>query len=75
MLTLGKCFQSFKNMLTVKHILPFKDKSKVLKKPPTEYNFINDEDWNIFVKNRLSEKFQVKIQLTLNILHASTYIY
>ncbi|RVW29137.1 hypothetical protein CK203_102561 [Vitis vinifera] len=25
MLTLGKCFRSFKNTLTVKHILPFKD--------------------------------------------------
>ncbi|XP_059592843.1 uncharacterized protein LOC104878643 [Vitis vinifera] len=31
---------------------------KLLKKPPAEYHFIDDEDWNIFVKNRLSEKFQ-----------------
>ena len=75
MLTLGKCFRSFKNTLTVKHILPFKDELEFLKKPPAEYHFIDDEDWNIFVKNRLSKKFQVQIQLTLNILHASTYIY
>ena len=75
MLTLGKCFRSFKNTLTVKHILPFKDEPELLKKPLAEYHFIDDEDWNIFVKNRLSEKFQVQIQLTLNILHASTYIY
>ena len=75
MLTLGKCFRSFKNTLTMKHILPFKDEPKLLKKPPTDYHFIDDEDWNIFVKNRLSENFQVQIQLTLNILHASTYIY
>ncbi|KAL6350674.1 hypothetical protein AAG906_028127 [Vitis piasezkii] len=46
MLTLGKCFQSFKNTLTL------------LKKPPAKYHFIDDEDWNIFVRNRLSEKFQ-----------------
>ncbi|RVW72464.1 hypothetical protein CK203_060492 [Vitis vinifera] len=58
MLTLGKCFRSFKNTLTVKHILPFKDEPELLKKPPAEYHFIDDEDWNIFVKNRLSEKFQ-----------------
>ncbi|RVW56875.1 hypothetical protein CK203_078518 [Vitis vinifera] len=57
MLTLGKCFRSFKNTLTVKHILPFKDEPELLKKPPAEYHFIDDEDWNIFVKNRLSEKF------------------
>ena len=44
-------------MLTVKHILPFKDELEFLKKPPAEYHFIDDEDWNIFVKNRLSEKF------------------
>ncbi|RVW24082.1 hypothetical protein CK203_091324 [Vitis vinifera] len=59
MLTLGKCFRSFNNMLTMKHILPFKDEPKLLKKPPAEYHFIDDEDWNIFVKNRLSEKFQM----------------
>ncbi|KAL6333211.1 hypothetical protein AAG906_028394 [Vitis piasezkii] len=58
MLTLGKCFRSFKNTLTVKHILPFKDEPEFLKKPPAEYHVIDDEDWNIFVKNRLSEKFQ-----------------
>ena len=75
MLTLGKCFQYFKNMLIVKHMLPFKDETELLEKPPTEYHFIDDENWNIFVKNRLSEKFQVQIQLTLNILHASTSIY
>ena len=75
MFTLGKCFQYFKNMLIVKHMLPFKDETELLEKPPTEYHFIDDEDWNIFVKNRLFEKFQVQIQLTLNILHASTYIY
>ncbi|RVW70679.1 hypothetical protein CK203_059005 [Vitis vinifera] len=28
MLTMGKCFRSFKNMLTVKYVIPFKDQSE-----------------------------------------------
>ncbi|RVW78576.1 hypothetical protein CK203_049758 [Vitis vinifera] len=50
MLTLGKCFRSFKNTLTVKHILPFKDEPELL--------YIDDEDWNIFVKNRNIGKYK-----------------
>ena len=33
----------------------------MLKKPPSKYSFIEDEDWNIFVKDRLSNAFQVKL--------------
>eukprot|EP00261_Vitis_vinifera_P032239 XP_019073482.1 PREDICTED: uncharacterized protein LOC100854224 isoform X1 [Vitis vinifera] len=58
MLTIGKCFRSFKNMLTVKYILPFKDQSELLKKPPIQYIFIEDEDWTMFVKDRLSDRFK-----------------
>ena len=61
MLTMGKCFQSFKNMLTVKYVIPFKDQQEVLKKPPIEYIFIEDEDWTIFVKERFSKRFQVNL--------------
>ncbi|KAL6319865.1 hypothetical protein AAG906_036935 [Vitis piasezkii] len=50
MLTMDKCFRSFKNMLTIKYVIPFKDQLNVLKKPPIEYNFIKDEDWTMFVK-------------------------
>ena len=57
MLTMGKCFRSFKNMLAVKYVIPFKDQPEVLKKPPVEYIFIEDEDWTIFVKERLSKRF------------------
>ena len=39
MLISGKCF------------LSFKDELELLKKPPAEYNFIDDEDWNTFVEN------------------------
>ncbi|RVW90347.1 hypothetical protein CK203_045741 [Vitis vinifera] len=55
---MGKCFRSFKNMLAVKYVIPFKDQPEVLKKPPIEYIFIEDEDWTIFVKERLSKRFQ-----------------
>ncbi|XP_059590752.1 uncharacterized protein LOC132253206 isoform X4 [Vitis vinifera] len=58
MLTIGKCFRSFKNMLTVKYILPFKDQPELLKKPPIQYIFIEDEDWKMFVKDRLSDRFK-----------------
>ena len=59
MLTMRNWFCSFKNMLTMKYIIPFKDKLELLKKPPIDYNFIDEEDWNIFVKNHLSDEFQV----------------
>ena len=59
MKSMGRCFRSFKNMLTVKYIIPFKDQLELLKKPPVEYKFIEDEDWTIFFKERLSQRFQV----------------
>lgn len=58
MLTMGKCFRSFKNLLTVKYILPFEDQPELLKRPPIQYTFIEDEDWTIFVKDRLSDNFK-----------------
>ena len=61
MLTMDKCFRSFKKMLTIKYVIPFKDQLNVLKKPPIEYNFIKDEDWTMFVKERSSKKFQVNL--------------
>ena len=59
MKSMGRCFRSFKNMLTTKYVIHFKDQPKLLIKPPVEYIFIKDEDWTIFVKERLSERFQV----------------
>ena len=59
MLTIGKCFRSFKNFLTMKYIIPFKDQPKLLKRPPIQYTFIEDKDWTIFVKDRLSYNFKV----------------
>ena len=62
MQTIGICSRSFKNMLIVKYVMPFKHQPERLKKPPPEYNFIEDEDWTIFVKERLSERFQVSFK-------------
>ena len=59
MKSMGGCFRSFKNMLTAKYTIHFKDQSELLKKPPTEFRFFEDEDWTIFVKERLSQTFQV----------------
>ena len=63
MLTIGKCFRSFKSMLTVKYILPFKDQPELFKRPLIKYTFICDEEWTMFVKDRLSKKFKAKLQL------------
>ena len=68
MLTIGKWFWSFKSMLTVKYILPFKDQPELLKKPPIKYTFIWDEEWTMFVKDRLSENFKVKLQFFAHLL-------
>ena len=63
MLTIGKCFRSFKSMLIVKYIIPFKDHLELLKRPPIKYTFIRDEEWTMFIKDRLSKNFKVKVQL------------
>ena len=60
MRTIGRSFRTFKNHLTVNHIIHFKDKPEMLKKPSIEFSFTEDKDWNIFVKDRLSNAFQVK---------------
>ncbi|KAL6329814.1 hypothetical protein AAG906_037526 [Vitis piasezkii] len=53
-----KLWDNIENMLTVKYILPFKDQPELLKKPPIQYIFIEDEDWTMFVKDRLSDRFK-----------------
>ncbi|KAL5714941.1 hypothetical protein ACHQM5_016836 [Ranunculus cassubicifolius] len=53
---IGVCWKNWKHRLTMKCILPFKDDPELLKTPP--YRFIKPNDWSLFVKSRLSEKFQ-----------------
>ncbi|RVW84609.1 hypothetical protein CK203_048117 [Vitis vinifera] len=53
-----KLWDSIENLLTVKYILPFEYQPELLKRPPIQYTFIEDEDWTIFVKDRLSDNFK-----------------
>ena len=55
----GSTFRSFRHTLTVKYILPFKAKPKILEDPPAIYSFIKKDHWDQFVASRLSEKFTV----------------
>ena len=43
------------------YVLPFVNDRKRLFKPPARYNTIYKESWIKFVKERLSEKFQVSV--------------
>ncbi|RVW42076.1 hypothetical protein CK203_093330 [Vitis vinifera] len=54
-----KLWDCIESMLTVKYILPFKDQPELLKRPPIKYTFIRDEEWTMFVKDRLSENFKM----------------
>ncbi|KAL6348548.1 hypothetical protein AAG906_013168 [Vitis piasezkii] len=56
-----KLWDSIENLLTVKYILHFEDQPELLKRPPIQYTFIEDEDWTIFVKDRLSDNFKDKL--------------
>ncbi|RVW79398.1 hypothetical protein CK203_056088 [Vitis vinifera] len=58
-LLMGIRFQTFKYKLTKKYILSFKNPEK-LKKPPPIYPCIQEDHWRQFVKDRLSEHFNVK---------------
>ncbi|WJZ90904.1 hypothetical protein VitviT2T_010019 [Vitis vinifera] len=57
---MGIKFRTFKYKLTKKYILSFKNDLKKLKKPPPVYPFIQEDHWRQFVKDRLSEHFNVK---------------
>ncbi|KAF9597110.1 hypothetical protein IFM89_015939 [Coptis chinensis] len=59
----GVRWRTFKNMLTVKYIMPFKDDPEALSKPPAKYKLIKKADWDAFVKLRLTEEFQEKSKL------------
>lgn len=52
------CFRTFKYHLT-KHIKKFEHEPEKLATPPELYSHINKDDWDAFVKSRLSKEFQV----------------
>ncbi|KAF9603433.1 hypothetical protein IFM89_036134 [Coptis chinensis] len=55
---MGRLWKAFKSRLTRRYILPFKNKPKQLKKIPKLYRkVISQEDWDTFVKSRLTPEF------------------
>ncbi|XP_052293551.1 uncharacterized protein LOC127901142 isoform X3 [Citrus sinensis] len=51
-------WRTFKNRLTTKYIKRYKDKPEALKCPPKMYDFIEQEDWEVFVRYRTSSAFE-----------------
>ncbi|KAF9590632.1 hypothetical protein IFM89_035950, partial [Coptis chinensis] len=55
---MGRLWKAFKSRFTRRYILPFKNKPKRLKKIPKLYRkVISQEDWDTFVKSRLTPEF------------------
>ncbi|XP_052298586.1 uncharacterized protein LOC127898630 isoform X4 [Citrus sinensis] len=48
-------WRTFKNRLTTKYIKRYKDKPEALKCPPKMYDFIEQEDWEVF---EISQKYR-----------------
>ncbi|KAK3193869.1 hypothetical protein Dsin_025179 [Dipteronia sinensis] len=62
--SIGEKFQTFRNTLTTKYIIPFMNRPEALENPPLVYNFIQKSDWDSFVAIRRSEQFRVLHILT-----------
>ncbi|KAF9598205.1 hypothetical protein IFM89_025844 [Coptis chinensis] len=61
---IGEKWREFKNRLTRFYITPFKDQLELLRKPPKVYEkYISQEDWDKFVKSRLTDEFQAGCRL------------
>ncbi|TYK27216.1 transposase [Cucumis melo var. makuwa] len=61
--TAGTTFTQFKHWLTKKYILPFKNELELLKRPPYMYSYIDQKEWEEFVRSRLCPHFEVKRKL------------
>nr|CAN78619.1 hypothetical protein VITISV_034823 [Vitis vinifera] len=61
-LLMGIRFRTFKYKLTKKYTLSFKNGPEKLKKPPSIYSFIQEDHWRQFVKDRLSEHFNLQAE-------------
>ena len=59
--SVGLKWRQFKSNLAVEIIIPNKDHMKKLKRPPLDYNFINQKDWETFVALRLFAKYLVNL--------------
>ncbi|KAK1264754.1 hypothetical protein QJS04_geneDACA023239 [Acorus gramineus] len=54
----GAKWKAFKKDLNKKYICPAKGNEELLKHPPCTYNFIEQADWDQFVRTRLTKEFQ-----------------
>ncbi|KAL0536778.1 hypothetical protein IC582_025739 [Cucumis melo] len=61
--TAGTTFRQFKHWLTKKYILPFKNEPELLKRPPYMYSYIDQKQWEEFVRSRLCPHFEVSLNL------------
>ena len=61
---IGIKFRSFKHALTKYHIIPFMNDPEHLKNPSDLYNFIQKEHRDKFVASRVSDEFQVCINIS-----------
>ncbi|KAK9901816.1 hypothetical protein M0R45_001949 [Rubus argutus] len=60
----GRKWKSFKSTLTTKYVLKYKDKRRLLKKKPEEYEFITQPQWEDFVRSRLTPEFWKNMRTT-----------
>ncbi|XP_062014202.1 uncharacterized protein LOC133730667 [Rosa rugosa] len=51
-------WREFKSKLTNKYIIPYMDTPELLENPPDDYRCVKKADWDIFVADRISAKFQ-----------------
>ncbi|KAA0054778.1 transposase [Cucumis melo var. makuwa] len=61
--TAGTTFRQFKHWLTKRYILPFKNEPEILKRPPYMYSYIDQKQWEEFVRSRLCPHFEDKRKL------------
>ncbi|PRQ34705.1 hypothetical protein RchiOBHm_Chr5g0072061 [Rosa chinensis] len=57
LISAGRKWREFKSHLTTRYILPYRDNPEMIESRPEDYLFINQRDWEIFVKDRLSDTF------------------
>lgn len=52
-------WREFKSLLTTSYILPYLDRRHLIKSPPGDFPWIQQDDWDIFVASRETPKFMV----------------